>query len=689
MNKKKLSLKTHEKQWHNTAGGSKELHFTKKSQKKQAFLTNYGGILLIIIVTLLIYSRAFFNDFVFWDDDSYIHNNPYIKSLSIDNLYRIFTTPYFANYHPLTTLSYAIEYHFFGLNPLPYHITNVIIHLISTWLIYVFILRLCGQKVTALTVAFIFALHPMHVESVAWISERKDVMYTMFFIAGMNNYLKYLRNSKRIEALFVAFLFFTASVMSKSAAVVFPPVMVLIAYYIKKKLPLRDWLILIPFFIVSLFFGILALNTQHDAMGADKLNSMYTLIEKIVLVCYGTFFYIIRFIIPYGFSTFHPYPVAVSGSLPFIYYTAPIVLLSLVAGIFFLKKENKRQVVFGILFFILTIILVLQLIPIGDAMVSERYTYLPYTGLAFIAGSFLSKMSIRQNTLLSLGLLLYSLFLTVTTFIQIGVWKDSEHLWTKAIASYPESYIAYHNRGNARAELKQYNTALADYNKSLSLNPKFAKAWSNRGRLHNNMGKIAEALSDYNKCMELDTSIAEAFNGRGVILVSMGRYEEGLRDLNKAISLMPDYAIAHNNRAGAKFDMGDMTGAFADYNRAIALKPDYEDAYTNKGAAFIKSGKNNEAIDCFNKAIAINPKFFKAYENMAILYYNQKEYEQAMPYFNKVTELNPEYNNGYFYRGNARLFLRDTVGACNDWKRASELGHGQAGVWYEGVCREK
>lgn len=669
--------------------GIKASQAIKKTAEKvkKSFLRKHAGIFIIIAVTLIIYSRSFFNDFVFWDDDSYLHNNPYIKSLSIDNLYRIFTMPYFANYHPLTTLSYAVEYHFFGLNPQPYHIANVIIHLLSTWLLYVFIMRLSGQKTTALVTAFIFALHPMHVESVAWISERKDVLYTLFFIAGLNNYIKYLKNNKRIEGLFIAFLFFSASVMSKSAAVVFPLVMVLLAYYIRKKFVLKDILISIPFFAVSLFFGILALNTQHDAMGADKLSHMYTLIEKMVLVCYGAFFYIIRFVIPYGFSTFHPYPIVTSGTLPFVYYIAPIVLLAIVIVVFFMKKQNKGPVVFGLLFFFITIILVLQVIPIGDAMVSERYTYLPYTGLAFIAGSYLSKYRIGSNIFLTSALLLYGAYLAITTFIQIGVWKDSEHLWTKAIASYPESYIAYHNRGNARAELKQYNTALADYNKSLSLNPKFAKAWSNRGRLHNNTGKIAEALSDYNRCMELDTTIAEAFNGRGVILVSMGKPEEGIRDLNKAIALMPDYAIAHNNRAGAKLEMGDITGAFADYNKAIALKPDYEDAYTNKGAAFMKSGKTNEAIACFNKAIAINPKFFKAYEDMAILYYNQKDYSQAMPYFNKVTELNPDYNNGYFYRGNAKLFSRDTVGACSDWKRASELGHVQAGVWYEGVCK--
>jgi len=672
---------------------SKNVHVEPQNNKNQNTIFNSMNkniwIILILILTILIYFKVINNDFVFWDDDTYIHDNPYILSLDLNNLKKIFTEPYFCNYHPFTTLTYAIEYYFFKLNPHPYHFLNFILHLINTLLVFLLIKGITKRNEVSLITALLFAIHPMHVESVAWISERKDVLYAMFFLSSLIFYVKYQNKRENIRYLIIALILFVCSLMSKSAAVTLPLVMLLVSYYINKKIIIKDWLYAIPFFALSLVFGIIALKTQKDAIGIEKIKEMYVLYQRLIIVCFAIYFYIVRFIAPYGFSALHPYPEMVNSSLPLQYYIAPFFLILLIILILISKKELRRTLLFGFLFFIITIFLVIQLIPLGYAVVSERYTYIPYIGLSFILAHIFMLILTKNNKVVLLILAIpYLIFLSFSTIKQNAIWKDSEALWTKVIDVYHDSYYAFTARGNTKAKLKDYKDAIEDYNKAISLDPKYAEVYSDRGRAYNNLKNFDAALLDYSKAIELSPKFSEAFNGRGAVLASRGRLDEALSDLNFAIKINPKFTDAYNNRGSAKVDKGDVKGAIEDYSRAISLNPGYEEAYTNRGAALTLIGKMDEALADFNKAIQINPKYYKPYENIASLYYNKGEYKESLQYFDEVVRIMPEYAHGYFNRGITKNNLHDLNGACADWNTASKLGDESAMQMIQAFCQK-
>ena len=612
-----------------------------KQNTFSTFIKKNIWIILILILTVLIYLNAIKNGFVNWDDNNYIHNNPYIKGLSISNLKDIFTKSYFANYHPLTTLTYAIEYSLFKLNPLPYHFFNISLHLINTLLVFLFIKNITKRVEVPLITTLLFAVHPMHVESVAWIAERKDVLYTMFFLLSLIYYIKYQKDNKNIKYLIITFILFVASLMSKSAAVTLPLIILLLSYYINKRIIIKDWLYSIPFFILSLIFGFIAIRTQKDAIGSVNVNEMYNIYQRVLLVCFALYFYIIRFIVPYGFSAIHPYPFTENMSLPTEYYFAPILLIVLIFIIFISKKELKSILLFGFVFFIITISLIIQLMPFGDAIVSERYTYIPYIGLSFITANIIILLLKKNNRILLIFLSVsYLLFLTISTIEQIKIWNNSEILWTKSIASNPKSYISYYSRGAARSEVGNYKDAYDDYNTAISINPKYALPYNNRGLIKLKNNDINGAIEDYCKAISLDSKYANAYNNRGHALALSGKMDE----------------------------------AYNDFNKAIQIDSNYVDAYSNRGNVLRLTGKLDEALVDYNKAIQINSNYYNAYENIASLYYNKGEYKQALKYYEKVVEIVPEYAHGYYNLASTKNNLNDLNGACSDWHTALKLG---------------
>ncbi|MDD4215450.1 MAG: glycosyltransferase family 39 protein, partial [Bacteroidales bacterium] len=227
--------------------------------QKKSFHIPPWIIYAILAVTAIMYSRALFNGFASLDDDDYLFDNPFIKHFNFESLKEIFSSFYLGNYHPLTTLTYLFEYHIYGLNPLPFHVLNVLLHLVNVMLVYKLSEKLSGQRFTALLVSAFFALHPMHVESVAWISERKDVLYTLFYIASLLAYLKYLKQANKGRHYLICLSLFVLSLLSKSAAVTLPVLMIAIDFYKKRKPVLKMFLEKIPFLLLSLLFGILAL----------------------------------------------------------------------------------------------------------------------------------------------------------------------------------------------------------------------------------------------------------------------------------------------------------------------------------------------------------------------------------------------------------------------------------------------
>ncbi|MCP4352984.1 MAG: tetratricopeptide repeat protein [Desulfobacterales bacterium] len=528
----------------------------------------------ILLLTLAIFSNSLNNDFIInWDDYEYIINNNHIKSLSIRNI-KIFLSDYFvANYQPLTMLSYALEYKFFGLNPKPFHITNLLLHLLNIVLLFRFIYLLTEKTETAAIVALFFAVHPMHVESVSWISERKDVLYSFFFLGSLITYLYYVKNNRNYKYCIISLLLFFFSLLSKSAAVTLPVILVLTDYYIegnfaKKNIPEK-----IPFFILSIIFGIIAVFSQKST-GATDIAPFFPLYDRIFLVSYALLFYIFKMFAPFNLSALYFYPDKTNNLLPYGYYIAPVVVI-LISWVICKAAKFRKDMVFGVLFFLINILPVIQIIPVGRAFAADRYTYIPFIGLFFIIGQFFSRITDRKTypspkagNIFIIILLCYTIFFSIATWNRNNVWKNSVILWSDVIEKNPSKDQAYFARGLAKMRSRDFQGAVEDYNKAADLNPESAGT----------------------------------YYSRGLVKFYMKNFQEAIRDYNRAIVLKPNYKDAYYNRGVAKYYLKDFQGAVEDYSKVTELNPKDAQVYFNLGAVKMQMKMKKEACEDWHKS---------------------------------------------------------------------------------------
>jgi len=625
----------------------------QKQAPKSSLNKNTFYISILMLVTAIVFFNTLQNDFTNWDDDIYLFSNNYIKELSSTGIYNIFSESYFGNYHPLTTLTYAVEYKLFGFNASYFHFTNYLLHLINTLLVFLLFRQFTKRMDIPFITALLFALHPMHVESVAWISERKDVLYSFFYLASLIFMVRYIKAGfKNFGFYILAFVLFLFSLMSKSAAVVLPVSFLISIYFLTKKITVKDILLCLPFFVLSVVFGIVALQTQNVA--TNDATIIYTGLNRVLIVFYAVGFYIIRFIFPYNFSAFHSLPNATNNLLPSEFYAAPLILIIVIALVFISKKEFRQVMIFGLLFFMVNMALVIQIIPLGQAIVSERYTYIPYIGLSFIAAfGFIHLKESKNSTLVTVAGLLFMGFLTVSTFLQNKVWANSITLWSKAIEVNPQNSVAYNHRGNALAKNTNY----------------------------------IKAIEDYDKAIEFDKKTADPFNNRGLAKAYLGQHKEAISDYNEAIKIKPGYAEAYFNRGNSKGNTGDLQGALGDLNKAIAINATYLDAYINRGNIKGRLEDTKGALEDFNKATEINPNYPIAFYSRGLANSTLKNYNEALKDYNKAIKLDAKFALAYLNRGNAYFFLNRINDACLDWKTASSLGEKRGQLNVDQYCK--
>lgn len=577
-------------------------------------------ILGLLALTLIAYSPTFSNEFTNWDDDLYVHNNPMVKQLDGETIAQIFDLESFVagNYHPLTILTLNFNYQMTGMDEISYQVTNVLLHLLNTFLVFLFIFKLTKRKKeVALICAAIFALHPMHVESVSWMAERKDVLYTAFFMGGLITYLRYRKSGKWTDLGWTLVLF-VLSGLSKPAAVVFPVVLLLIDYYKKADWNTRLIIEKVPFFIVAVLFGLITLTAQTEASAYGGLQK-WSIMERLLISAYGFVMYIVRFFIPYEMSAFYPYPKG--GTIPGEFYAHLVVALG-IAGLAIWSMRKTRVVAFGMGFFLVTVALVLQFVSVGNAILADRYTYVPYIGLGFIIGmGYYNLVNGKYPALKSLrsvampALLVAGLIFAVVTFQRTKVWRNTVTLFTNVINNYPTAAVAYQNRGhyyrqmsdeagvNPQQREELLNKALSDYNSGLTYSPKNAALYSNRGKIWFERQDFQRALEDYNKSLELGPNRVETLVNRAGVYGFLKRYPDALQDLNRALELDPNYTNAYFNRGIIYSQMQQSNNAIADYSAYLSARPGAHGIYNSRGVEYQRIGQYQQSIQDFTQAI--------------------------------------------------------------------------------------
>jgi tetratricopeptide (TPR) repeat protein len=575
----------------------------------------YLCIALLTILTYITFSPSFENDFTNWDDPQYVLEQKVV--LNDKTQWReIFSEPVSLNYHPFTMLTLAWNYQSAEkkdgkIDAHIFHSWNVWLHIFNTILAFLFIFLLSDRKLIAsFFVAAVFGLHAMHVESVSWISERKDVLYTFFFLLSCISYLLFLSKKNWIY-LILCFLFFAASCLSKAMAVVLPIILILIDYYRAKSDSLieltKNQLNKIPFFALSIFIGIKAFSIQ--ANGAISETSVFTLYQRLMFGSYGAVMYIVKFFLPYDLSAYYPYPTYErGGAVPMYFYFTPLIWVLLLSLMIYGYK-NLKGLTFGIAFYIITLLLVLQFISVGTAIMADRYAYLPYIGLAFAVISVLGKV-IKDNitsdtkSIVAFSIsMLFILSLPVKTYERTKVWKNPKTLWTDVIEKYPNVEVAYKNRGNYYGkDLGDIDNAYIDYMQLKRMGTKDTKAYSNMGNVYGLRKQIDSALWCYNKALSLDSNNDEAYINRGITYSMTKEFDKAISDFNNAEKIKGATMPILQNRAFTYLQLGKYPEALKDYNQLIANNTSNSMSYYYRAIANEGIGNIQNAVSDLNTA---------------------------------------------------------------------------------------
>ncbi|MDX9906819.1 MAG: tetratricopeptide repeat protein, partial [Bacteroidales bacterium] len=627
-----------------------------------------GALLIILLISLLSYLPVFQNELLTYDDQAYIQNNPMVYSM---DLKEIFTQNVKSNYHPVTILVLALEYRMFGLDPTGYHVFNLILHLVNTLLVFYALWLLTRKAGIALVASLLFGVHPLHVESVAWVAELKDLLYTLFFLASYIFYLKYL-DDKRRTSYALALGLFLVSLLSKAMAASLPLVLILTDSFKGRKIDRRSLIEKIPFFLLALVFGIVAVAAQKSSGAADIVDLNF--FQRIVFACYGFISYLFKLVVPVNLSAYYPYTIGSGGTIPLLYYIFPVLVAGLVVPVYFSLRFTKK-VIFAAGFFLFTVFLVLQLLPVGGAVMADRYAYIPSIGIFYLAGEGFNYLWNRKQKLVSVILLgAFTIFFAITTYSRSSVWKSDLTLWTDVLEHDPSVKIAYINRGNAFKNERKYDRAVADFSRAIEIDPGFALAYFNRGSAYEDAKKADLALADYNKSIELDPELAQAYNNRGNLFAGQNKTDLALADFEQAIRLDPGYSQAYNNRGSLYANTNQPDRALADFTKAIELNPNNSKAFNNRANIAVSRKKYDQAIEDFSHAIKLNPTFSQPYYNRGNVLSYLKKYDQAIADFSQAIAIDANFMQAYFARGQAEYYSGKKAAACRDFRSAANLG---------------
>jgi len=628
---------------------------------------------LILTLTFIAFYPSLKNGFIpTWDDGAYVLENQTIHNLNLSSIKEMFTTSVASSYVPLPLLTFAVEYKYFGLNPFVFHLTNLLFHLLCTLLVFQVLRMLKLNPIYAATGALIFGVHPMHVESVAWITERKDLLYTMFSLVSIILYIKYLNSqSKKLIFLFISIILFGLSLFSKITAVILPLSLLLIDYYFERPFKRKVIIEKIPFFILALVFGF-AEMIVFQRQGALKTPGFISISDQVFVGCYALSAYIVKFFAPFYLSAIYPLFYGPEHHFPFLFYISPLFIVLIVFLIFRFARKN-RAVLFGSLFFLVNIIMMLQsqIVTQGIGFLADRFSYLPYMGICFLIGWYGGKLNLNHKELKPFvpgALFIIILIFTIVTFNRNKVWENDFTLWNDVIEKYPdEVYKSYTNRGIAFTSLGQWNNAINDFNKVIDMDPNYGSGYLDRGVAYQNTNQWNKSIEDFSKAIEIDPNNLDAFAGRGVSYGVLGQSDKAIADLSRTIEIDPKFTKGYSNRGVTYATLGYSDKAIADYSKAIEIDPGFKDAYTNRSIAYGKLSQWDNAIADGEKAIKLNPENAGLYDKIGYYFLGKGEMDNAVQQFRKSISIDTKNFDAllglavvYYYKGdksNAKNYL--------------------------------
>ncbi|GAB4490138.1 MAG: tetratricopeptide repeat protein [Saprospiraceae bacterium] len=643
--------------------------------------------LVVLAITALCYLPSLSNDLVNWDDDPNITENPNLARINEDglakaipNIFSIEKGAVIGNYNPLPILTFAIEKKIAGgfgeKHTRLIHITNLLLHLLTVFFAMKLLARMGIGNWGSFVGGLLFGIHPMRVESVAWATERKDVLFAMFFFAALVYYVKWLKQEEkgenRVGTYIIMLVLATLSCFSKVQAVTLPLSMLVLDYWFRRPMNFKLILEKTPFWVLSLVFGLINLYTLRAQGSTTDDVTEFNFLQRLCIGAYSFVIYLYKLVLPYPMSPLYPYP----KPLPIQVYLLPVLFIAFWYFIWRMWKQGKdttdesrandrRIWVFGALFMFFNVMFLLQVLGAGQGFKADRFTYVPYFGFFAIAAWFFEKYY-RQEKTKGLAQALAGVFFlafAIVTVRQIGVWKNGETLWTHVIKfEGVTNSLPYWNRGQYfRNKLGDYNRALKDYSQAVAINPQNPELYNSRGKTYFDMalsGKynaqqqelVRKAIQDYTDALSKPgikpKTKAEILINRGAANGFLRNFSQSIQDLTEGLKIDPTNDNGYFNRSIAYYSMGQIDNALADYNKYLEFNPYNADVLYESGMILRSKGKSQEAIERLTRAIQIKPNLGIAYLERARAYMQtgnraaaQADYQRAQQFGAGKSEL--------------------------------------------------
>ena len=577
---------------------------------------------------------------ILFDDPQYLLDNYLVQNPQWASARRFFgevlrPSTVEGYYQPLAMISLMLDCASGGSpdHLMPFHRTSLILHVANTALIVVFLYLLFGNVWVAGMSGLLFGVHPMSVEPVTWIADRKTPLAAFFALGSLLSYVRYACTRRR-SWYGLALATFVFSLMSKPTTVPLPAVMLVLDFWPLRRLSRRAALEKAPFFLIAGVFAVIAVISQRhlEAMRFHSFSPGQTLL----LTCHNLVFYPWKMLRPVNLSPFYAFPESISLTN----HTLSACAALCAGGVLLLLLSLRwtRAAFAGWLCFFLLLSPTLLNKSYSPSVAWDKYAYLPSLGFLLVLTSAQVRLwnvlsgrtrSTAWRAALPAVALVLAGFEAAAARRYLAAWRDSETLARHMLRLAPDSAFLYNNLGLVLGREKRFDEAIQCYTKAIRLRPAFDAAWNNRGFCYDKKGDDDRALDDYTRAVTINPSYATAFNNRGASYADKGDYDRAIADCTRAINLKPRYAEAYNNRATAYFGKGDYERAFSDCNRAIELRPRYAEAYNNRGNAWSGKGEHAQAIRDYTRAIEFKRDYADAYANRAIAWYRLKRYDRA------------------------------------------------------------
>ncbi len=648
-------------------------------------------MVLLVLVTVALYWPATSHDFADYDDNFYVTENSHVQGgLTWAGAKWAFLNPVAGNWHPLTVLSHMLDCQLFGLNPWGHHLTSVLLHAVNTVLVFLLLLRLTGLRPEkgagaadrqggafwrSVMVAVLFGWHPVHVESVAWVAERKDVLSTCFGLLTLIAYARYVEKSKvqspKSKVWYgLALLLFALGLMSKAMLVTWPFVLLLLDWWPLQRVssfkfsvsssgtvspstlnPLArrsgvetaqlSTLVFekLPFFVLAAVMSVVTFAVQQHSGAMQAVESLPVEARaENALISYCR--YLGKLFWPVDLAVFYPY----SRHWPMGEVLLAGVMLLSITVLCIVVRRRYPFMLMGWLWYVGTLVPVIGLVQVGDQALADRYTYIPSIGVLVLViwGAYELTRRWRNRVMIwsvaGCGAIILCVGLTRQ---QLGYWTNDETLFRHAVEVTKNNYLAHNNLGDILSKNGRTDEAISQFQEAIRQKADYADAHYNLGRVFSRKGQLDQAVSQYRAAIRLNPDFAKAHNNLGNALFKEGRLDEAIEQLQAAIRLDPNYAEAHGNLGNVFFKRGQLAEAISQFQEAIRLKPDEVNAHYNLGAVLSQQGRTDEAINQFQAAIRLRPEYAEAYDNLAKLLAGEGRLDEAVSCYRAEIGLKP------------------------------------------------